>query len=98
MIAYWGYPVEEHQVTTDDGYILTMHRIPHGRDSNETNVGRPPVFFGPCLTCTSGVFSFGPPDNSLAYMIADAGETCMGSGVLNVVGMIGDPKVGRGEK
>ncbi len=32
MIEYWGYPVEEHRVTTDDGYILTMHRIPYGKD------------------------------------------------------------------
>ncbi len=31
-MEYWGYTVEEHEVTTDDGYILTMHRIPYGRD------------------------------------------------------------------
>ncbi len=27
-IEYWGYTAEEHQVTTDDGYIITMYRIP----------------------------------------------------------------------
>ena len=36
MIQYWGYPVEEHYVTTSDGYILMMHRIPHGRNDNFT--------------------------------------------------------------
>lgn len=31
IIAYWGYPVESHEVVTADGYKLTMHRIPHGK-------------------------------------------------------------------
>lgn len=30
LINYWGYHVEEHWVTTEDGYILGLHRIPHG--------------------------------------------------------------------
>ena len=28
MILRAGYPLEEHSVTTSDGYVLTMHRIP----------------------------------------------------------------------
>ena len=27
-----GYPEETHYVTTEDGYILTLHRIPAGKD------------------------------------------------------------------
>lgn len=34
IIAYWGYPAEIHAVTTDDGYILEMHRIPHGKQGS----------------------------------------------------------------
>ena len=30
LIASHGYPVEEHEVHTVDGFILTLHRIPHG--------------------------------------------------------------------
>ena len=36
LIKSLGYPVEEHSVQSQDGYIVTMHRIPHGlNNSNE---------------------------------------------------------------
>ncbi len=33
IIAKYGYPVEVHSVTTEDGYILEVHRIPYGKKS-----------------------------------------------------------------
>ena len=44
MVSKVGYPVETHQVITDDGYILRMHRIPHGKRSPRTNIERPAVY------------------------------------------------------
>ena len=38
MIAKEGYPVETHIVTTDDCYILEMHRIPYGKNSPPVEV------------------------------------------------------------
>lgn len=32
MIEMAGYPVETHYVSTKDGYILKLHRIPSGRE------------------------------------------------------------------
>lgn len=37
----YGYPGESHDVQTEDGYTLTIHRIPYGR--NNTKKNRPVV-------------------------------------------------------
>ena len=49
LISSKGYPVEEHYVTSHDGYILTMQRIPFGRnepdhEKHELPEKRPVVF------------------------------------------------------
>lgn len=72
LVEYHGYPVESHTVTTSDGYILTLHRIPHG--VNQTNsTGRPVVFLNHCLLCSSADYLLNTPDKALGYMLADAG-------------------------
>lgn len=37
IVRYWGYPCEVHHVTTQDGYILEMHRIPYGKVGKSKN-------------------------------------------------------------
>ena len=48
MIYEAGYPAETHTVVTEDGYILRMHRIPHGKHA--TNRYTVPI---ECLWCLS---------------------------------------------
>ena len=63
--------MEEHQVATEDGYILTLHRIP---SRERTSRKLSPVFLGHCLVGSSAIWVFGPPDNSLAYMLSNSGK------------------------
>ena len=73
MIVKEGYPVESHSVTTDDCYILEMHRIPHGREAAGNHSSRPVVFLQHGLLCSSADWVMGNADNSLGFILADAG-------------------------
>lgn len=77
QIRHFGYPLEIHEVVTDDGYILELHRIPHGlKDEGETNnssSGKPVVFIMHGTLCTSGAFTSNYRDKSLAFVLADKG-------------------------
>ncbi len=35
MVRSYGYPAEDHSVVTEDGYILGVHRIPHGANNEK---------------------------------------------------------------
>ena len=43
IILNRGYPAETHRVTTKDGYILSIHRIPYGKQSGPSP-NKPIVF------------------------------------------------------
>ena len=74
LISFWGYPVETHRVTTRDGYILTLHRIPHGKTKNEgVNPSRPVFYLQHPLLGSSADWVLNLPSQSLAFMLADQG-------------------------
>ena len=66
MIAKMGYPSETHEVITEDGYILQMHRIPFGKKSPPADgVERPAVYLQHGLLCSSADYVMGIPEKSL---------------------------------
>ncbi|XP_045106990.1 lipase 3-like [Portunus trituberculatus] len=74
MVIANGYPAETHEVVTQDGYILQLHRIPHGSSSSSSSSSfRPPILLHHCLLCSSSEFVMNTPDRALAYVLADAG-------------------------
>ncbi|KAB0799466.1 hypothetical protein PPYR_07346 [Photinus pyralis] len=66
-----GYPLEQYEVTTDDGYILTLFRIPYGKVPSTHKI-RKPVFLQHGMTLNSGIY-VNVGNKSLAYILADAG-------------------------
>ena len=73
MLRYWGYPAEAHAVHTEDGYILTIHHIAHGRNETLSATPKPVVFLQHCLLCSSSNWLSNLPNESLGYILADAG-------------------------
>lgn len=71
MIEYWGYPAEEHNAITDDGYILALHRIPYGK-SGPTGK-RPVIFLQHGLEDSSAGWVVNYPNKSAAFIFADNG-------------------------
>ncbi|CAL5403402.1 unnamed protein product [Camellia sinensis] len=72
MVETHDYVCEEHKVTTRDGYILSMQRIPVGR-SGETQGKRTPVLLQHGLLMDGITWLLSPPDQSLALILADNG-------------------------
>ncbi|CAH0547940.1 unnamed protein product [Brassicogethes aeneus] len=66
-----GYPLEEYSMVTDDGYILTTHRVPHGKNSTKANP-RPILINHGMGGGSENFFALGPKE-SLAYLLADIG-------------------------
>ncbi|XP_031625879.1 lipase 3-like [Contarinia nasturtii] len=78
-----GYPVEVHEIFTDDGYILEMHRIPHGNLAQTDQTRRPPVLLVHAFLQSSSDWTILGAKNSLAYLLADTNYDCW---MLNVRG------------
>ncbi|XP_045483994.1 lipase 3-like [Pieris rapae] len=73
LVRKYKYPLEEHHVITPDGYILTLHRIPHGRDSNTQYGNKPAVFVMHGLLCSSADWVLTGPGVGLGYILAEEG-------------------------
>ncbi|XP_051203026.1 triacylglycerol lipase 2 [Lolium perenne] len=69
----FGYPCEEHQVTTDDGYILSLQRIPRGRRAGAGAGLGQPVLLQHGVLADGMTWLLSSPEESLAYILADRG-------------------------
>ena len=67
-----GFKFESHTVTTEDGYILTMMRIPGMLGEQVTSV-KPPVFFQHGLFDSSDAFISNWADKAPAFVAVRAG-------------------------
>ncbi|CAK8566515.1 unnamed protein product [Lathyrus sativus] len=71
LVETQGYQCEEHTVTTNDGYILSLQRIPTGRSGKKAD--KPPVLLQHGLLCNAVVWLFNSPIESLGFILADSG-------------------------
>ncbi|CAI5450057.1 unnamed protein product [Caenorhabditis angaria] len=65
VIRSWGYPDETHDVTTQDGFILQLHRIP--------NPNRPVIFLQHAFLSSSFDWVCNSPGQSAGFVFFDAG-------------------------
>uniref|UniRef100_T1JB83 Lipase n=1 Tax=Strigamia maritima TaxID=126957 RepID=T1JB83_STRMM len=72
IIQYHGYQVTTYTVQTQDGYILTIQRIPHGKNGPGSQP-RKPVLVQHGIFCSSASWVSNIPEKNLPYLLADAG-------------------------
>ncbi|XP_031768044.2 lipase 3-like [Galleria mellonella] len=64
LLTKYGYPVQQHEVKTSDGYLLTMFRIP--------NDGPPVLLMHGTLSSSDDFLTIGS-NSGLGYLLANAG-------------------------
>jgi len=70
IIVKYGYPVELHNITTDDGYINEAHRIPYGKKCGPAE-GKRVIWLQHGLLGDSSNWIISGPDKGLGYVLAD---------------------------
>lgn len=68
-----GYPLETYKVTTPDGWVLNLYRIPHGKNRNTKPGKKPVIYLHHGITLSSACFTLLNENESMAYILADAG-------------------------
>ncbi|XP_011637992.1 lipase 3-like isoform X1 [Pogonomyrmex barbatus] len=71
LVEQYGYPAEEHNVTTEDGYNLKIHRISGSLSDNERK--KEIVFMQHGFLASSHCWILQGPDKDLAFLLADQG-------------------------
>ncbi|XP_064971679.1 triacylglycerol lipase 2-like, partial [Musa acuminata AAA Group] len=72
VVSPQGYECREYEVKTQDGYILTMHRIPQGRGGGSAGK-RQPVLLQHGVLSDGLTWLLNPPQQSLPFVLADNG-------------------------
>ncbi|KAL2505349.1 Triacylglycerol lipase 2 [Abeliophyllum distichum] len=73
-VSVHGYECQEFDVITDDGYILSVQRIPEGRgQGSASGPNRPPVLLQHGVLVDGMTWLVNPPEQSLAMILADNG-------------------------
>lgn len=68
IIQRWGFPAEEHEVVTEDGYILTVNRIPHPSEGRSGV-----VLLQHGLLAAGSNWITNPPDSALGFFLSQSG-------------------------
>jgi hypothetical protein len=85
LVSKKGYPLETYEAVTEDGYILTVHRIPHGVQRNTEKGNKPVVYLQHGITLASNSFAILNANESMAFILADAGKLGARSAKVSVL-------------